>query len=185
MEITFRLSTKDIARAKQEIKAYRDGLVEKCRIFVERLADHGISVAQLYTGEYGNLITFSKEIEATRNGATGIMLATSGTITRQWMTQGRIKSADIIPLLMVEFGSGWKASDASGKPNAGTAKALGYGQGTFPGQTHAFDPGGWYWQDLDGEWHSSEGEEPEMPVFHASMAMEMELFDIAQEVFGS
>lgn len=185
MEISFRLSTKDIARVKREIREYQKSLVAKCSLFVEKLAERGITVAVANSGEYSGLITFSTEVESGPKGATGLMLATSGTIKRRWLSNGQIREADVSPLLMAEFGSGWKASDASAKPNALKAIELGMGQGTFPNQTHAFDEGGWYWQDLDGEWQHSEGEEPTMPMFKAALAMEQSIFDVAKEVFGT
>lgn len=179
------LSTKDLNRAIGELKAYKNELATKCATFVDRLTEHGILIARENSdGEYGSYITFTKTVNPMQYGATAILLATSGTITVQWMAYGKVKSADVSPLLMTEFGSGFNASDASGKGNADIATALGMGQGTFPGQTHARDIGGWFWQDLDGEWHSSEGIEPSMPVFSALISMEMEIVSIARGVFG-
>lgn len=179
------LSTKDLNRAISELKAYKNEIATKCARFVEQLTEHGIQIARDNSGgEYGAFITFTKAVNPSQYGATAILLATSGTITVQWMSYGKVKSADVSPLLMTEFGSGFMASDASGKGNADIATTLGMGQGTFPGQTHAFDAGGWHWQDLDGEWHSSTGIEPSMPVFSALISMEMEIISIARGVFG-
>lgn len=184
MEITFQLSTKGIKEAIKAIKEYKEQVVEKCAILCDKLADKGILVGTANTGEYGDLITFSKTVDPTKYGAIAIMFATSGTIKRQWLSHGDVKEADVSPLLMAEFGSGWKASDSASLPNVATATALGMGQGTFPGQTHAFDKPGWSWMDLDGKWHSSSGEEPTMPMFRAAMSMEADLIDTAREVFG-
>lgn len=141
-------------------------------------------VAQEHTGEYKEYISFSKSIDNEKFGAVAVFYAHSGTIKRKWLTKDGEKEADISPLLMAEFGSGHMASDAAGLPNAEIAKSLGMGQGTFPDQTHAFEPE-WYWMDLDEQWHSSSGETPTMPMFNAAIAIENEVFAIAKEVFGS
>lgn len=185
-EISFKLSTKDISRAIRELKDYKKSLQVKCNTFAARLADVGILFAENNSGEYGHYITFGKKVDDTRYGAVALMYGTSGTITRQWLlSDGSIAQADISPILMAEFGSGHFASDAANLPNAKIANELGMGQGTFPGQTHAFDPEGWYWMDLSGEWHTSMGEHATMPMFKAAMEMETQIFQIAREVFGT
>ena len=199
MEISFRLSTQDIARAKRELKAYRQGLIDKCRTFVETLAEKGIAVAVNNSGEYGDLITFEKSVDQTKTGATAILLAASGTVTQTWLvpdgTGGlRERSADISPLLLAEYGSGWKSSTATGMPNVDKALELGMTQGSFwekgtyspdkPDRNHAFDKP-WYWFGTDYEWHSSVGEEATMPMFRAVLAMEMDIIETAMEVFGT
>ena len=198
MEISFRLSTKDIARAKREIREYQKSLVAKCSLFVEKLAERGIAVAVANSGEYAGLITFSTEVESGPRGATGLMLATSGTLRRTWLVPDgkgglRERSADISPLLMAEYGSGWKSSEAMGKPNVDKAVELGMVQGIYwpegpytpdrSERNHAFDYPRWYWLGTDYEWHSSE--EPTMPMFKAALAMEQSIFDVAKEVFGT
>jgi hypothetical protein len=86
---------------------------------------------------------------------------------------------------MAEFGSGWEASDASGQPNAEAARRLGMGQGSFPGQTHAFDKDGWWYKDLDGEWHNTTGITPSMPMWNALIAMENDIVNVARQVYQS
>jgi hypothetical protein len=127
--------------------------------------------------KYGKYITFTKQLENIENGCKAIMIATNtGIITSEWRTKDGVKTADISPLLMVEFGSGRRAKNPMNVPNVGT--------GTFPGQTHATDPSGWWWMDLDGEWHHSYGVTPKMPMYEASKAMFSDAERIAMEVFG-
>lgn len=182
MKIEFDLSKNGIKALQQALKDYKADIKNKAQLFVERLADLGIETAVMTVGEYGSYITFSRNVEQTKDGISGVMYATSGTIRRRWQTNSGIKEADISPLLMAEFGSGNEAVDAIGAPTAQKALELGMGQGTFPDQTHAFEPY-WSWKDLDGVWHESSGEMPTMPLFRAYLSMEADLIRIAQEVF--
>lgn len=172
------LSVKSIENLKQQLIQYRDvELPNKCRELVSRLADIGIAVAKNNVGNFGKYITFTKELEQNQNGCKAIMLATNtGIIHSEWQTKDGVKSADVSPLLMVEFGSGLRAKNPMNVPNVGT--------GTFPGQTHATDPSGWWWMDLDGEWHHSYGFTPTMPMHEADMAIIRDVVKIAREVFG-
>lgn len=180
------LSTKSIDSLIKELKSYKAGLQTKCHEFVVRLAECGISAAYVSVGEeFGKYITF-RSVDTFFNGrAVAIIEGSSPSLWRFWLGEdGRVKSAEINPLLIEEFGSGSKASDASGKENAEIAKKLGMGRGSFPDQTHAFQDE-WWWKDLDGEWHSSSGTEPSMPMFKASLEMRVHIKRIAREVFGS
>lgn len=146
----------------------------------------GISVASVNTGEFGDLIGFMKEVNPEKYGATAVLIARSSPYPVQWMNQDGIQEVDINPILMAEFGSGFLASDAgAGAENAEIALKLGMGQGTFPGQTHAFQDGGWKWMDLDGEWHESIGIAPSMPVWKAYIEIKSDIEAVAKAVFGA
>lgn len=171
------LSTDGIEKLKKQLLDYKQGLNEKCIAFVKRLADEGIIVAQQNVGGFGKYITFNTTVVPENGGYHGIMLATNtGIITSQWKTKEGEKSADVSPLLMVEFGSGLRAQNPKNIPGVGT--------GTFPGQTHAGDANGWWYMDLDGVWHHSYGVTPKMPMYKASLEMHSKITSIAREVFG-
>ena len=192
--IHMKLSTDDIAKAIREIKAYKSNLQKKCHEFVDKLADEGIDIAVQNKGKYGDYITFGKEIVDGNKGVYGVMYGTSRTVFEYWLTSdGKVQGAEITPILMAEFGSGKKASDASGLANADIAKELGMGRGTFfksgnylipPERNHAFQES-WAWKDVMGVWHESSGEQPTMPMFKASIIMKLQVRKIAKEVFGS
>ena len=59
------------------------------------------------------------------------------------------------------------------------------GTGTFPGQTHAEDPEGWWYQTLDGVWHHSKGIAPTMPMAKAQAEIYDQIASVAREVFGT
>ena len=168
--------------ARSTIKAlqkYKMSLNAKCQEFVSRLIDEGISVAKGVTGEYTPYIKFEKELEPNESGCTGLMIATDGQkIVRQWRYKGEVKETQISPLLMAEFGSGWLAK----VPYDGIT---GVGQGTFPGQKHAFDKDGWRWTTLDNVTHHSRGEAPQPVMFTAILEMQRKINEIGVEVFGN
>lgn len=170
------LSPSSIRQLQADLEKYKTELTAKCETFVKRLAEVGISVAKNNAGKLGHYIVFSVRTDPKKDGCSGILLATeTGKIVNKWRTKDGIKSADVSPLLMTEFGSGWKAENPLNVP--------GVGQGTFPDQSHAFDPDGWHWQELDGTWKHSKGISPEMPMFKASMEMQNAIFKTAKEVF--
>ena len=178
----------------REIRKYQTGLKRKNREFVNKLAEFGISVAQAHAGdEYGPYIIFDKTLEPTQaNGnVRGVMVATNtGLIRSEWYTINNasgIESADVSPILMAEFGAGI-AHD-----NNPDAHQFGMGAGTFPGQTHAMDPTGWWYipvNNPDGspnterQWYHSTGVEPTMPMATAFSQMFAEIATIAKGVFG-
>ena len=171
------LSKSSVENLKKGLLAYKNDLHRKCQQLVVELANKGIEVAEFESGNFGKYISFTKQIETNTSGCKAIMLATNtGIIKSEWRTQDGVKSADVSPLLMAEFGSGLKAQNPLGVPGVGT--------GTFPGQSHATDPSGWWWMDLDGEWHHSAGMEPKAPMYKASIAMFEEVERIAKEVFA-
>ena len=59
-----------------------------------------------------------------------------------------------------------------------------YGIGTYPGQTHAYDPNGWWYIDESGNKHHSYGNRAYMPMYHAEEAIILAIHSIAKEVFS-
>lgn len=175
--ININLSESSIQNAIKELQDYKQSILNKSKQLVSELADEGIIVAKSNVGNFGKYITFTKTITESQNGCTAIILATeTGQIISQWKTSDGIKSADVSPLLMAEFGSGFKAQNPLNNPKGG--------QGTFPGQTHAFDKEGWYWIDLNNELHHSYGITPTMPIYKTYKYLEEEIMSKAKEVFG-
>ena len=98
--------------------------------------------------------------------------------------------ANSTAVLFLEFGTGLKGF---GHPEA---SENGMGAGTYPGQTHAFDPNGWMFETDDprlivhysnngkGLGHSK-GMAPAMPMYNAVKGIEQDLESIIREVFAS
>ena len=177
-QINMSLNSKSINKAIKELDAYQNELMKKCKTVVERLAEVGIETAVNSTLNFGSFITFTQKIESQeRDRITAVMLAyDSHKVKRQWLRYGEVVEAEISPLLMEEFGSGFEALNPMNVP--------GVGQGTFPGQTHAYDEGGWWYMDLNGEWHKSTGEKPGMPMYAARVRMSLSIDRILREVFN-
>ena len=171
------LSEKSVNVAVRQLQQYKQEILKKCEQLVSELADSGIEVGKSNTGNFGHYIIFSKKLQPNSNGCTAIVVATeTGKIISQWQTSDGIKTADVSPLLMAEFGSGWRA-----QPHFDDDRG---GQGTFPEQTHAFDSEGWYWRDLEGNIHHSYGITPTMPMYKAYEKIEKNIISKAKEVFG-
>lgn len=178
--ISFNLSVSSVKKAQAALRKYQNDLSAKCRRFTQALATKGIIVAQQNTGEYGKYIMFSAETEKEKYGARTILIATNvSTIISQWQTRDGMREAEVSPLLMAEFGAGLRANIS----NNPTARELGMGTGSFPGQTHAEDPEGWWYMDMDGEWHHSYGTYPSMPMWNAANEIIDQIRDTAREVF--
>lgn len=176
MAKTIRISLSDVASvdaAIRELEAYRDTLPQKAEQIAEQLANAGYNVAfgimagHIYSGE-----TISS-LSVQQTGPTRFELV-----------------AGSVALLFFEFGAG---IPGVGHP---LADDLGMGAGTYPGQTHAFDPNGWWFPTddpnlavytaKDGRMYGhSRGQAPHMPMYQAAMEMRRSLEKIAREVFAS
>ena len=164
-----------IKTAKSELRRYRKDFHTKTRSFVNRLITVGIKTARMNTGKYGEVIAFERDIRQKDNEILGKLIAVGQPI--YGMRKGELVEAN--PVLLAEFGSGWEAKVLD------QPVGLSVGQGTFPGQTHAFSPQGWYYVNLeDGETYHTYGEAPTFPMHSAMLAMLFDIDRIAKEVFG-
>lgn len=175
------LSVKGIEQLKRELLNYKEVTLKNLlREYVTELAQEGITVGQQNVGGFVKYITFSIQTNITKDGCKALMVATeTGKIISSWQTADGIKTAEVSPLLMAEFGSGWGAENPMNVP--------GVGQGTFPSETaqqNAFNKEGWYWMDLDGNWNYSKGITAKMPMYKASQRIQEIARSKAREVFG-
>lgn len=172
-----KLSESEINKVIKQLTKYKNNLERKTRTFVSKLAEKGIEVARANgsfadeDGVYSDMIVFKKTLEGSGSEHTAIILATSSPMEVIWDSG----SAEINPLLMAEFGSGWNAMNPLG--------VIGVGQGTHPTQTHAFDPKGWYWR-VNGELHHSVGVVPNQPMYKAILEMHTEVNNVIREVWS-
>lgn len=172
------LSVKGIEQLKKDLLNYKDNtLPNLLKQYVTALAQEGISVGKQNVGGFRKYITFSIKTEMDKDGCKALMLASeNGKIISTWKSYGEIKTAEVSPLLMAEFGSGWGAENPM--------QIQGVGQGTFPGQTHAFDKEGWYWIDEDDNLNYSKGITAKMPMYKASIRIQEIAIKKAKEIFG-
>lgn len=177
-KISFSLSPSSIQAAIKEVKAYRNDINRKTEELCRRLTAESIAIAQAHIGSsgFGKYIHLGSEITPQQAGCKAVFyMEDSSKIVSQWQTLEGVKSAEISPSLMIEFGSGLKAENPANIPGVGT--------GTFPKGTHGADAGGWYYMDLNGEWHHSTGVSPKMPMYHAGKELRDKILSIARDVF--
>ena len=166
---------KSIQNCIKQIESYRNDLPRKCQEICRRLAEEGVKVADVAINSVpiGKTITLTTDINPSKMGCKAIMKMT-GRETRT--EDGRI----FYTALAIEFSAGVRyANTASPK-----AKEFGMGTGTFPGQTHAENPDGWYYLGEDGNWHHSFGVQASAPLYNAGNAMRQKIDSIVKEVFG-
>jgi len=174
LDITNRKSIKNMI---EYLESYEKSLPRRCQQFCEELAKVGIQVALTSTlgNGLGNYVVFAQQLKsADKNGCVVVMY---GRDIRTIFGDGA-DAAEISPILMLEYGSGSK-----GVPFK-IVDDLAVGQGTFPGQTHAFDPNGWYYKSTkDDKWHHSFGITPSYPMQKAYDTMQKHVDRVARKVF--
>lgn len=178
-KISFGLSVGEVQNAIKEIKAYQNDLNRMCEELCHRLTAEGIQIAQSHIGSsgFGKYIHLGSEITPQQAGCKAVFYMEDTTkIKSEWQTKEGVRSAEISPSLMIEFGSGQKAENPTNIPSVGT--------GTFPGGKHGSEPG-WYYMDLDGNWHYSTGISPKMPMYYAGKELREKVLAIAREIFGN
>lgn len=172
--ITISLSQSSIQNAIKELRQYQNDLNRKCEEFCRRLTELGKINAEARVNEspLGKYVTITTDIQPEKSGCKAMLIATGVTKSTD--------CGDVNTLLLIEFGAGIHYNPVD-NPKAGE---LGFGVGTFPGQTHAFEDG-WYYPGDDGEWHYTHGVKATMPMYNASTEMLLNIRKIAKEVFGS
>jgi hypothetical protein len=168
------LSVSSIQNAIKELEKYKADLNRKCEEFCRRLAELGKATAEIGVNEspLGKYVTITTDIQPEKTGCKAMLIATGVTQHTDY--------GDANMLLMIEFGAGIHYNPVD-NPKAGE---FGFGVGTFPGQTHAFEDGWWY-PDDNGEWHYTHGTKATMPMYSASTEMLLNIRKIAREVFNS
>lgn len=187
MKVEISLNEKSVNHAIGQLKAYRDSLATKNEQFVYELLNLGISVAEEHAVRtnaegkkegYGKYISFSKKGKGGITTIGYLVGEDTQKIVAEWDYYGEKKTAVLSPILLAEFGS------------AKYAEVLfdveGVGQGTFPGQTHAYEDFWWYkeWDENGkGEWKRGFGVTPTHPMYHAKMKMYEQIYNVARKVF--
>ena len=191
MKYNVRLDSKELFKLSSDLLKYADDFENKVRIFLEKLAQVGISVAVANSGVFSRYIVYSIKQE---NNTTVKLVASSEPIESAWYVSSKSeeqRTEVISPILMAEFGSGHYAIQGTGE-----AAGLG-GQGTLNVYGHAFDANGWYWwseeasqdgvlkKSKNGRFlYKSDGLPPAQPLHKAVMACIEQVEEIAREVFG-
>ena len=170
------LSVSGLNDLKRQLLQYKDELHTKCEKLVSKLLQSGVEVSQTKIGEspLGKYVTVTTNISADKMGCKGILLAKGAVIESDEYNPFSV-------LLAIEFGAGVHFNPT---PNPLSAE-MGYGVGTFPGQVHAMEPGGWYfWSEEKQQWIHSYGVKATMPMYSADMEIIQNVVKFAKEVFA-
>lgn len=173
--ISFGLSVSEIDRAIKELREYQNSLDRKCEELCFELCKAGMPIARSYIGEsgFGKYIRLSSEITPEKAGCKAIFfMEDSQKIVSKWQNQDGVQSKEISPALMLEFGAGLPAQNPANIPGVGT--------GTYG--THGDKPGWWY-MDLEGQWHYATGVSPKMPMYSVGKELRNKVIETAREVF--
>lgn len=154
------LDPRSVDRAVAQLEEYSRSLDDKAKQLCERLAQMGAMYAEwnftgvMYAGDIDYRITVDP-------GEGNSYLVKVGGET----------------VLFMEFGAG--IHYGGGHPLEGE---FGMGPGTYPGQKHALDPNGW-WFNQDGMKIHTLGNPAGMPVYNAAKDLRKEILEVAREVF--
>lgn len=164
-KIRIKLSVNGVGEARREIADLKLWVESKLEEFLDELSKEGIAVIKVNVANAMGADDKNVDIttDLSRNGSKAHM-----TI--------RVTGKDI---LFIEYGAGIRFNNGNIHP---FAHEHGYGVGTYPRQTHAFDPNGWYWRE-GGQLHHSYGTQATMPVYKAWMAMQEKALEVAKRVF--
>lgn len=154
------LDVDSIDNAIAKLEAYTRDLDRKAEELCERLAQMGALYAEWNFGGvmYAGDIDYTVSVERGEGNSYKI-LAGGQTV------------------LFLEFGAG--VHYGGGHPKEAE---FGMGPGTYPGQTHALDPKGWYFKQGGNAIHTY-GNPAGMPMWNAAQDLKSEILKVAQEVF--
>lgn len=153
-----------ISEAARELRDYSKWIKDKADELAQRLAEYGLTRIEIgYASAIYDEDKSNRDVNVTveHRGDNQYAIVASGH-----------------DVLFLEFGSG--IVYGGGHPLDGE---LGYGPGTYPGQTHVPEPGYWWYTGEDGESHYSKGNAPSMVMYLTGIELELEMERIAREVF--
>lgn len=160
------MSCDSVDEAMSQIEEYEESIKSRLIELVASLTEHGIETARSWISKAQGDCT-DAYVDYTFNASGDIIKA-------EIYLSGR-------DALFVEFGAGIHYN-AGGSPHA---SQFGYGVGTYPGQTHAFDDH-WYYTDKEtgATRQLSYGTEGTYPMYHSATEIRNRAIQDAVEIFG-
>lgn len=166
---------KSIKELQVKLNQYKNTLVYKANLVVERLIQigYGVALSHIQESPLGKYIVLSSSLTPEQMGCKAVLMAV-GEIRD-------VPGREPFSILMaVEFGAG-KYYNEDGHPQA---PDFGFGVGTYPDQRFAFSDGWWFMKD-DGEWVYTHGVKATMPMYNALKTMKENIDAIVKEVFAN
>ena len=184
MQIDVELSESGIEKLIKQLEDYKKSIREKNKLFLEKLAERGIEVAEAETAKgthkMPGFISFRKEVETEDGVVTVYVIGEGQPFQSDWVDAFDEEHHDMVyPLSMLEFGSAGLALERQ------TAFGVEGGRGSFTHMGH----------DNDIEWYVKRGDKknnkvrhataiaPTRPMYHAAEKMRSEILDVMKEVF--
>ena len=166
--ISFDLSIKSIEDAIQQIEEYKSSFRYKLSLFLERLADIGITTID------DNMAT---EGDSSPDHSAYVRIESSGDYAEATLVlQGR-------DIAFIEFGAGVHFNENAGSSPHPKGAALGYTIGSYGYGQGAKDH--WTYMSAEtGNRETSYGTKAAMPMYKAEVEMTERFKTIAREVFG-
>lgn len=164
-DITIRMSTDSINDAIKELRKLYADFMRKLDLMVRALSSDGVAIA---------LLAIRESI-----GSSGDAQISLGIDNRGDIVEAEIQMTGS-EALFIEFGAGiyYNPTDP---PHASEHSM---GVGTYPGQTHAFNAG-WFYYDASGEKHYTHGTLATSPMLHASDNYRNNAIKMALSIFRS
>ena len=166
---------RSIRELQDKLNQYKNTLVYKANLVVERLIQigYGVALSHIQESPLGKYIVLSSSLTPEQMGCKAVLMAV-GEIRD-------VPGREPFSILMaVEFGAG-KYYNEDGHPQA---PDFGFGVGTYPDQKFAFSDGWWFMND-DGEWVYTHGVKATMPMYNALKTMKESIDAIVKEVFAN
>ena len=151
-----------VAKAVQEVRDYSRWVQDKANELAHRLADMGAVLASIEFSRVPYIGKKDVNVDVEQRSENTFAIVASGET-----------------VLILEFGAGIRYGN--GHPQA---EEFGYGPGTYPGQTHALDPNGWWLPKAAGGGHSY-GNPPAMAMYLTGKELADRVLEVAKEVVRS
>lgn len=176
----YALSVGDIDRLIRDIETVQKNIELAPEQIAEKAAERAKLAFDTHLGDAtpGRQAVITSETKVEKRGKHGAEMTLTAT--------GKTEDTGFNILMAVEFGAG--IAGVNGFSN--TSFELGMGTGTWPGQTHAFDPNGWVYPTGEYDENGKEiyrrtlGTPATMPMHKTIQDMKQELGGIASEVIG-
>ena len=170
LDIKLNLSTDSIAKAMRDIYLYKQELKRKTSLFVQRLADLGITTIDKHKYSSGdsdfNSLRSYVWLEE-RGNSTKATLVLSGT-----------------DVAFIEFGAGVHYNGAGGTSPNPYGLPLGMVIGSY-GQGHGLEDSWVYYDEDTARFRVSHGTEAAMPMYYADREIHNKFLAVAKEVFSN